>query len=183
MFKSYQKARLKKFGFWKEEGYNRMPSIKDYLMPTALKNYKGLAPMTDVFAFQNNKKRLRRMPLRYKIYLNISPIYAACMSGWSKLDGSYLGGETWLTDGKWLWIDSIIYDYEYNGLELSQEFKNYLFWKIIPYPILFKLKCLLSRDKVFSYIDESLQNDADFLDIDCSMMPDYNNLENLSLKS
>lgn len=173
MLKSYQKARLKKFGFWKEEGYNRMPSIKDYLTPSALKDYNGLPPMTDVFAFQNDKKRLRRMPFRYKIYLRKSLVYASCMSGWSKLDGSRLTGDTWLTDGKWLWTTTIIYDYEYNGLELSQEFRKHLFWKLFPFPIIFKLKYLLSRGKILSYIDESLQNDADFLDIDTSIMSDY----------
>jgi hypothetical protein len=121
--------KLKKIGFWLEQGYRTRPSIYEYL--------------------DTEIQGKRKMPLFIFIYLHNSPKLTLSM-GWQEsiIDGTKISGEVIRTDGIWVWTDSIIYYYENHGLILPENFVKHIKSKVLPYPIKFGLKNLLTMGRI-----------------------------------
>lgn len=137
------KKKYKKVGFFKEEGFPKMPSIYDLV--------------------KINNPSKRKMPWRKWNYLSRSPMISAT-TGCSLLDKKFYGSEALVTDGEWVWNTSIIYYYENHGMDLPAEFANYLDGLWIPYPLNFGIRNFISRNRLVEEIDFSLRQDEDLKD-------------------
>lgn len=130
--------KIKKAGFWKEDGYSRMPSIFE----------------------QINKHQKTKIPWRLFFYLHNSPAIGISMSKYSVIDGKSINGDALLTDGKWVWSRTLIYYYQEHGLELPKEFEKHIKRRIIPYPIFFAFRNLLTNGRLVSTVLETCENDV-----------------------
>lgn len=132
--------KVKKVGFWKEEGYRKMPSIFEHI----------------------NKHSKKKIPWRIFFYLHNSPLVSISMSAYSVIDNKNIYGDRICTDGKWIWSCNLIYYYEEHGLELPEEFVKHIKRRLVPYPIFFAFSNLLMNGRLVGKILDTCQKDADF---------------------
>ncbi|MFT5647604.1 MAG: hypothetical protein ACI976_002296 [Aureispira sp.] len=136
----FMQKKYKKAGFFKEEGFSKMPSIYD------------LVKISD-----NAKRKISWKKWKY---LSCSPIIGGGM-GKSLLDPDVYFPQMLVTDGKWIWNTSIIYYYENNGINLPTEFEDYLNKVWMPLPIIFSFHNFLTGNKLVEEIDWKLREDED----------------------
>lgn len=141
---------MKKVGFWLEEGYSARSSIYVHL----------------------NKEitTKRKIPYFLSFYLGNSPRLTISM-GWEEsiIDRTKISSSTIRTDGVWVWNDSLVYYYENHGLVLPKEFVTHIKRRLIPYPILFGLKLIVTIGTIKGHIYKKITKE--FLEEEANALP------------